>query len=107
MRPSSRTGIASGLILLGAMALLPPQPARGALPIPIPLTADRWQPVDMEVNHPLKAHLQFLHQEAFPNGLLRLDSGSARLQGFSFDTGTVEFDIKPLPGDGLPGIRFR
>ncbi len=97
----------SGMILLGAIALLPPQPARSATPLAIPLTAGRWQPVDIQVNSPLKAHLQFLQQEAFPDGLLRLDSGSALLSGFSFDTGTVEFDIKPLPGDGLPGIRFR
>ncbi len=96
-----------GTLLLGAMAPLSPQPARCAAPVEIPLTADRWQPVDIQVNSPLKAHLQFLQQEAFPGGLLRLDSGSALLSGVSFDTGTVEFDIKPLPGDGLPGIRFR
>ncbi len=93
------------MILLAAMTLLPSRPTR-ATTVAIPLTADRWQPVDIQVNSPLKAHLQFLHPEAFPNGLLRLDSGSALLSGLLFGIGTVEFDIKPLPGDGLPGIRF-
>ena len=101
----------SGAFLPGALlfagALLSPQPARSAAPLAIPFTADRWRPVDTQVNHPLQAPLRFLQQEAFPGGLLRLDSGSALLSGLSFDTGTIEFDIKPLPGDGLPGIRFR
>ncbi len=38
---------------------------------------------------------------------MRLDSGSALLSGLSSDTGTIQFDIKPLSGDGLTGIRFR
>ena len=105
-RASLKNVILFGTVLLGRNVLLSWQPAQSATPLDVPLTAAHWRPVDIQVNSPLKARLQFLHQEAFPNGLLRLDSGSALLSDVSFATGTVEFDIKPLPGDGLPGIRF-
>jgi hypothetical protein len=69
-------------------------------PLQIPLVADRWQS---------SGNATFLAREAFPNGILQVTSeseqGFVALKGQHFDSGTIEFDIKPV-GEEFPGIRF-
>jgi hypothetical protein len=72
-------------------------PARGAQPIPIAMTADRWQ---------AKENAEFLRQLGFYDGLMRLNSGTATLKGVTFGDGTIEFDVNTI-GRGSPGIAFR
>src|SRR4051794_16210366 len=71
--------------------------ARGAKPITIGMTADRWQ---------TKENAEFLRQLGFFHGLMRLNSGNAVLKGISFSDGTIEFDVNTI-GRGMPGIAFR
>jgi hypothetical protein len=71
--------------------------ARGAAPITIPMTADRWQ---------TKENAEFLRQLGFYHGLMRLNSGNAVLKDFTFSDGTIEFDVNTI-GRGAPGIAFR
>jgi len=77
--------------------LAAPRIARGAEPIPIGMTADRWQ---------AKENAEFLRQLGFYHGLMRLNSGNATLKGVTFSDGTIEFDVNTI-GRGAPGIAFR
>ena len=61
------------------------------------MTADRWQ---------TKENAEFLRQLGFYHGLLRLNSGNAVLRDFTFNDGTIEFDVDTI-GRGAPGIAFR
>jgi hypothetical protein len=72
-------------------------PPVGAEPIAIDMTADRWQ---------TKENAEFLRQLGFFHGLMRLNSGSAALNGITFGNGTIEFDVNTV-GRGAPGIVFR
>ncbi len=71
--------------------------ARGAEPITIPMTADRWQ---------TKENAEFLRQLGFYHDLMRLNSGNAVLKDITFSDGTIEFDVNTI-GRGAPGIAFR
>jgi hypothetical protein len=71
--------------------------AQGAEPIMIAMTADRWQ---------TKENAEFLRQQGFSHGLMRLNSGNAVLKGITFTDGTIEFDVNTV-GRGAPGIAFR
>lgn len=73
------------------------QPAVAAQPTKIAMSADRWQQ---------KGNVEFAQMEGFPLGLIRVNSGSAALNGLNFGDGTIEFDISPI-GEDIPGIRFR
>jgi len=70
-------------------------------PLPIPLVADNWQ---------ASGNATFITREAFPHGILQVTSeseqGFVALKDQHFDSGTIEFDIKPV-GEEFPGIRFR
>jgi hypothetical protein len=70
---------------------------RSAEPIPIDMTADRWQ---------VKENAEFLRQLGFYHGLMRLNSGSAVLKDITFSDGTIEFDVNTI-ARGAPGIAFR
>jgi hypothetical protein len=78
--------------LLSALPL-----AHAAEPIPINMTADRWQ---------TKENAEFLRQLGFYYGLMRLNTGDALLKGVTFSDGTIEFDVNTI-GRGSPGIAFR
>ncbi|GLQ48427.1 hypothetical protein GCM10007862_34780 [Dyella lipolytica] len=69
-------------------------------PLPIPLVADNWQ---------VSGQATFIAREAFPHGILQVTSeseqGFVALKDKHFDSGTIEFDIKPV-GEEMPGIRF-
>jgi hypothetical protein len=71
--------------------------ARGAAPIAIAMTADRWQ---------TKENAEFYRKLGFDHGLMRLNSGDATLKDFAFGDGTIEFDVETV-GRGAPGIAFR
>ena len=71
--------------------------AQGAEPIAIAMTADRWQ---------TKENAEFLRQQGFYHGLMRLNSGNAVLKDLTFSDGTIEFDVNTI-GRGAPGIAFR
>jgi hypothetical protein len=71
--------------------------ARGAEPITIAMTAAHWQ---------TKENAEFLRHLGFFNGLMRLNSGDAALNGVTFSDGTIEFDVNTI-GRGAPGIAFR
>ena len=71
--------------------------ARGAEPIQIAMTSDRWE---------TKENAEFLRQLGFYQGLMRLNSGNAVLKGITFSDGTIEFDVNTI-GRGAPGIAFR
>jgi hypothetical protein len=71
--------------------------ARGAEPITIPMTADRWQ---------TKENAEFFRQQGFHDGLMRLNSGNAVLKDIAFRDGAIEFDVNTI-GRGAPGIAFR
>src|SRR6478752_10529454 len=72
-------------------------PVRGGQPITIGMTADRWQ---------TKENAEFLKQQGFLHGLMRLNSGDAVLKDITFSDGTIEFDVNTI-GRGAPGIAFR
>jgi hypothetical protein len=69
----------------------------GAEPITIAMTADRWQ---------TKENAEFLRQQGFYHGLMRLNSGNAVLKDVTFSDGTIELDVNTI-GRGAPGIAFR
>src|SRR5215470_17063809 len=71
--------------------------ARAAEPITIRMTADHWQ---------TKENAEFLRQQGFHDGLMRLNSGDAVLKDIMFSDGTIEFDVNTV-GRGAPGIAFR
>jgi len=71
--------------------------ARGAAPIAISMTAERWQ---------TKENAEFYRQAGFYHGLMRLNSGNAVLKDVTFGDGTIEFDVNTI-GRGMPGIAFR
>src|SRR5215831_18400856 len=71
--------------------------ARGATPIAISMTAERWQ---------TKENAEFYRQAGFYHGLMRLNSGNAVLKDVTFGDGTIEFDVNTI-GRGMPGIAFR
>ncbi len=75
------------------------------IPIPVPMTAERWRPLGADSMGP-KAELQFLRKEGFPQGVLVVKAGTAALNGLVFRDGTIDFDVKPLSQD-MPGIQFR
>jgi hypothetical protein len=70
---------------------------QGAEPITIKMTADHWQ---------TKENAEFLRQQGFYHGLMRLNSGNAVLKDVAFGDGTIEFDVNTI-GRGAPGIAFR
>jgi len=72
-------------------------PVRGGQPITIAMTGDRWQ---------TKENAEFLKQQGFLHGLMRLNSGDAVLKDVTFSDGTIEFDVNTI-GRGAPGIAFR
>jgi hypothetical protein len=74
-------------------------PARGGEPIAIKIkmTADQWQ---------VKENAEFIRQQGFYHGLMRLNSGNAVLKDVTFSDGTIEFDVNTI-GRGAPGIGFR
>ena len=78
---------------------------QAATPIRVPLTADRWQPVQ-DADNPNKPDVRFIGHEGFPEGAIVLKNGSVALNGFSFKDGTIEFDMKATDQD-IPGIQFR
>jgi len=69
----------------------------GAEPMPVAMTAERWQTRD---------NAEYLRQLGFYHGLMRLNSGNAVLKDFTFGDGTIEFDVLTI-GRGAPGIAFR
>jgi len=83
--------------LLSPMQKIAAEPGTAPIPIPIPMTADRWQ---------AKENAEFLRQLGFFHGLLRLNSGTAVLKDTTFSDGTIEFDVNTV-GRGAPGIAFR
>ncbi len=91
-RKDALNGMALCACLLSALPV-----ARGAEPITISMTADRWQ---------TKENAEFLRQLGFYHGLMRLNSGNAVLNGITFADGTIEFDVNTI-GRGAPGIAFR
>jgi hypothetical protein len=98
-----RTPLAA--LVIGLLSLPTParaqsdRPPRAPAPdaMTIPMTAERWQ---------AKENAEFLRQLGFYRGLMRLNSGTARLQGTTFGDGTIEFDVETI-GRGMPGIGFR
>ena len=82
------------LVLCGLPAL---PLAQGAAPMTVRMTAEQWQ---------AKENAEFLRQQGFLYGLMRLNSGSAELKGVTFGDGTIEFDVNTI-GRGAPGIAFR
>lgn len=93
---------------LRAAALLLCLPTSGLYalsPIRVPLTANRWHPVQ-DADNPNKTDVQFIGHEGFPQGAIILKSGSVVLDGLSFRDGTIEFDMKATDQD-IPGIQFR
>ncbi len=78
---------------------------RAASPIKVPLTANRWTPVQ-DVAHPAKVEVSFIGHEGFPQGAIVLKTGSVALNDLSFRDGTIEFDMKATDQD-IPGIQFR
>ena len=84
------------LSVLGAASAF----ASTATPLSIPLLADNWQ---------ASGNATFIAREAFPQGILQVTSeseeGFVALKDTHFDSGTIEFDIKPV-GEEMPGIRF-
>ncbi|HXE12812.1 MAG TPA: hypothetical protein VN633_11865 [Bryobacteraceae bacterium] len=85
-------GMALCVCVLSILAI-----AKGAEPISIPMTADKWQ---------TKENAEFLRELGFFHGLMRLNSGNAVLKDVTFSDGTIEFDINTI-GRGMPGIAFR
>src|SRR5581483_2072324 len=83
--------------IAGVFALGSASGAQAAEPIPISMTADYWQ---------TKENAEFLRQQGFLQGLMRLNSGNAVLKGITFSDGTIEFDVNTI-GRGAPGIAFR
>lgn len=77
-----------------------PSFASPSSPLQVPLVASAWN---------AGGNATFLSKEAFPNGILQVTSESERgfvaLKDGHFDSGTIEFDIKPI-GEEFPGIRF-
>jgi len=71
--------------------------ARGAEPIVISMTSDRWQ---------AKENAEFFKEAGFYRGLMRVNSGTASLKDVTFSDGTIEFDVNTI-GRGMPGIHFR
>jgi hypothetical protein len=61
------------------------------------MTADHWE---------TKENAEFLRQQGFLHGLMRLNSGNAALKGITFGDGTIEFDVNTM-GRGAPGVAFR
>ncbi len=88
----------AGVIAFGFLALSA-SVSRGEAtgPIAISMTADHWQ---------TKENAEFLRQQGFLQGLMRLNSGNAVLKGMTFSDGTIEFDVNTI-GRGAPGIAFR
>ncbi len=84
-------------VIAGVFALGSASGAQAAEPIPISMTADHWQ---------TKENAEFLRQQGFLQGLMRLNSGNAVLKGITFSDGTIEFDVNTI-GRGAPGIAFR
>jgi hypothetical protein len=84
------------LTLLSAMSAFASAPS----PLQVPLVADGWQ---------ASGNATFITKEGFPNGILQVTSASEQgfvaLKSEHFDSGTIEFDIKPV-GEEMPGIRF-
>src|SRR5579871_5032881 len=85
-------GMALFLCIQSALSM-----ARGAEPITVAMTADRWQ---------TKENAEFLRELGFYHGLMRLNSGGAELKDITFSDGTIEFDVNTI-GRGAPGIAFR
>lgn len=63
----------------------------------ISLTADLWE---------ANGKAEFVQEEGFPRGLLKLGDGSAVARDLTFADGTIEYDAKLLD-DGFAAIRFR
>ena len=84
-------GMALWVCILSALPI-----ARGTEPITIDMTAVRWQ---------TKENAEFLRQQGFYHGLMRLNSGNAVLKDLTFGDGTIEFDVNTI-GRGAPGIAF-
>jgi hypothetical protein len=82
-------------LCMGFLFVLPM--ARGAQPITIAMTAEHWQ---------TKENAEFLRQQGFYYGLMRLNSGNGVLKDVAFGNGTIEFDVNTI-GRGAPGIAFR
>jgi hypothetical protein len=80
---------------------LPPAFASTITPVQIPLVDGDWQS---------NANATFITREGIPNGILQVTSagehGFVVLKDKKFNSGTIEFDIKPV-GEDIPGIRFR
>jgi hypothetical protein len=96
----SRTALhkdALTMLALAACFLSAPSTSRGAEPIPIAMTADRWD---------VKENAEFLRELGFYRGLMRLNSGRATLKDVAFSDGSIEFDVHTV-GRGMPGIAFR
>jgi hypothetical protein len=91
------------IVLTCVMSLLTVAPAFASMPPPmhIPLVASGWQTT---------GNALFTTREAMPQGILQVTSageqGFVALKNQQFDSGTIEFDIKPV-GEDMPGIRFR
>src|SRR5689334_10949572 len=89
-RPLTRIALSACFLCVLGMA-------RGAEPIAVSMTADRWQ---------AKENAEFVRQLGFYHGLMRLNSGNAVLKDLTFSDGTIEFDVNTI-GRGAPGIAFR
>lgn len=87
-----RLAIAAGLALISSAAV--------STPTAVPLTANEWQ---------ASGNATFIVREGFTQGLLQVTSeseeGYVTLKDGVFESGTIEFDIKPESGQ-MPGLRF-
>ncbi len=71
----------------------------------VPLTAQNWSVLQESTSRD-KPDVRFIGHEGFPQGAMVIKSGAARLNGFIFRDGTIEFDMKSTDQD-IPGIQFR
>jgi hypothetical protein len=65
--------------------------------IKIPMTADRWEAKD---------NVEFVQEDAYPLGVMKVNKGVAVLKDLGFKDGTIEFDVVPNGPMGA-GIGFR
>jgi hypothetical protein len=96
---------ALGLCVLGAGLWINAQAAPNAEPVKIPMTADRWTIVAGKV--------QFVEHRGLPaielkegNYAQHIKSGEALLNGVTFHSGTIEYDVDAAGGMGA-GFGFR
>lgn len=85
--------------LLAAAALALAGSALAAEPLQVDMSAERWE---------ANGNVTFLQQSGYPHGLLSVKGGGALLKDVTFDSGTIEYDIKEdADAQGFAGLWFR